>query len=215
MSFFKKHARVVWLGHQQDDFAESMLMRLARGSGSGGLAAPRPVQLLPRGRVHLRPLLTVKKEALVDALRTVGAYWCEDATNKSIAYFRNRIRVSVLPAWSRAAQRDALAGAALARELLEEDDAALEARVDELRPLGRNKSLTLKAIAGQPRAIVRRALHRWLLAQSRAGALVRQGFEALLVAVEQGKPTRLSLGREGFAVIRGGVLGFERAEKRP
>ncbi|MES1166571.1 MAG: tRNA lysidine(34) synthetase TilS, partial [Pseudomonadota bacterium] len=51
--------RVLWLGHQQDDIAESILMRLARGSGTAGLAAPRPVQTMQDGRVHLRPLLTV------------------------------------------------------------------------------------------------------------------------------------------------------------
>jgi len=63
----------LWLGHQQDDIAETMLMRLARGSGSGGLGAPRPVQQLGGGRVHLRPLLTVKKTEIVRALRCVEA----------------------------------------------------------------------------------------------------------------------------------------------
>ena len=213
MAFFEPRARVVWLGHQQDDIAESILMRLARGSGTGGLAAPRPVQAMPGGRVHLRLLLTLKKAELIAALRTAGATWREDASNAGEDFFRNRIRHAVLPAWSRAAERDAFAGAALARELLEEDDAALEARVDELNPLGAGKSLSLKKLFGEPRAVVRRALYRWLLAQPRAGRLVRQGFEALLAAVERGKPTRHSLGREGFAVIHGGVLRFERTER--
>jgi tRNA(Ile)-lysidine synthase len=62
---------------------------------------------------------------------------------------------------------------------------------------------------GKPRALARRALHRWLLAQADTGDLSRQGFNALLLAVEQGSFTRFSLGRSGFAVIRKGWLGFE------
>lgn len=210
----RRKIRLLWLGHQQDDVAETMLMRLARGSGTAGLAAPRPAQSISDERWHLRPLLTLKKKEIVTALRAAGATWREDATNGRDDYFRNRLRRAVLPAWNRAAQRDALAGAARARELLEEDDAALEARVDELHALAPDGTLGLRPLSGQPRAIVRRALHRWLLAQPRAGELVRQGFEALLAAVERARPTRHSLGREGFAVIRGGVLRFERAERK-
>jgi tRNA(Ile)-lysidine synthase len=208
LAFFEKHARLLWLGHQQDDIAESLLMRLARGSGSGGLAGPRPVQPMPRGRVHLRPLLTLKKREVVKSLRAVGATWREDSSNAGDDFFRNRIRRAVLPAWARAARRDALAGAALTRELLAEDDAALEARLDELDVLEPRGGLAVKKLSGQPRALVRRALHRWLRAQTRAGELSRQGFEALLAAVERGASTRHSLGREGFAAIRGGWLRF-------
>ena len=208
LAFFGKHARVLWLGHQQDDIAESMLMRLARGSGSGGLAAPRPVQAMPRGRTHLRPLLTLRKAELVAALKAAGLCWCEDATNRGEDFFRNRIRRAVLPAWVRAAQRDALAGAALARERLEEDDAALDAWLAELRPLQRDRSLHLGVLARKPRALLRRALHRWLAAQPQAGELSRQGFDALLAALEAGRPTRQSLGSKGFAVLRGNRLRF-------
>ncbi|MCX6952143.1 MAG: tRNA lysidine(34) synthetase TilS [Verrucomicrobia bacterium] len=213
MKFFHTEGRVLWLGHQQDDIAETMLMRLARGSGTAGLAAPRPVHAVAGGRVHLRPLLTLKKSELVTALNGAGGRWREDASNAGDYFFRNRVRHEVLPAWAEAAQRDALAGAAHARELLEEDDVALEAWLDQLQPFRADGALGLRKLSDQPRGLVRRALHRWLLAQPKAGGLSRQGFESLLAAVERGTATRHSLGREGFAVIHGGVLRFEPAGK--
>lgn len=212
--FLALHARVLWFGHQQDDVAESMLMRLARGSGAGGLAAPRPVQTLPPDRLHLRPLLTVKKAELIAALRMAGATWREDASNAGDRYFRNRIRQSVVPPWQAAAQRDALAGAARSRLLLEEDDTALEAWLDALKVMGTRGSLRLGRLAGKPRALWRRALHRWLAHESRAGEISRVAFEALLAALERGQRTRHSLGRQGFAVIDGRSLKFEPAGKQ-
>lgn len=206
--FFAQHARVLWLGQQQDDVAETMFMRLARGSGTGGLAAPRPVQPMPGNRVHLRPLLTLAKREIIAVLRRAKISWREDSSNAGENYFRNRIRRRVLPAWQKASERDALAGAARSRELLEEDDVALDAWLDELQPLAKNGALRLAKLIGRPRALVRRALHRWLRAQTSAGELSRQGFEALLDAVQRGKPTRHSLGRAGFAVIRAERLSF-------
>jgi tRNA(Ile)-lysidine synthase len=214
MAFLEKHSRVVWFGHQQDDVAESLLMRIARGSGSGGLAAPRPVQVLPDGRVRLRPLLGLKKDEITAALTEVGASWREDSSNEGGHYFRNRIRRIVLPLWAENAQRDALAGAARSRFLLEEDDAALEAWLDELNPLGAGR-LSLVALAKKPRALLRRALHRWLMAEPRAGEISRAAFDALLLALECRKPTRHSLGRQGFAVTDGKALWFEPARKSP
>ena len=207
----RRHCRALWLAHQQDDIAESMLMRLARGSGTGGLAAPRPVHGTDGGRVHLRPLLTLKKAELVAALRQAGANWREDSSNGRGDFFRNRIRRDVLPAWNNAAGRDALAGAALSRERLEEDEQALDAWLDGLAPLGRDGRLDLAALGGKPRAIIRRALHRWLLAHRDQTDLSRQGFEILLAAVERGRATRFSLGRKGFAVIKQGKLAFRKA----
>ena len=202
--------RALWLAHQQDDIAETMLMRLARGSGLGGLAAPRPVQPASGGRLHLRPLLTLKKQELVAALRRSGAAWREDSTNEGDAYLRNRVRRRVLPAWVKAAGRDALAGAALSRELLEEDEQALDRWTDVVAPPDRAGRLNLRALEGMPRAILRRALHRWLLARRPRPDLSRQGFEQLLAAAERNQPTRFSLGRNGFAVIRDGRLVFEK-----
>jgi len=203
----RRGSRVLWLAHQQDDVAESMLMRLARGSGAGGLAAPRPVQPAAGGRFHLRPLLTIGKAALAAALRAAGVAWREDASNASLDHFRNRIRRTVIPRWQQAAGRDALAGAALARERLEEDDVALEAWVDQAGLFKRPGILDVSACQQLPRAVVRRALHRWLLAVRPQTDLSRQGFELLLAAVERGTNTRFSLGA-GFALVRGGRLTF-------
>ena len=148
---------------------------------------------------------------MIAALRAAAIPWREDASNVRGDLFRNRIRGRVLPAWGEASGRDALAGAARSRELLQEDDEALEAWVEALRPLTPGRRSALNRLAGRPPAVVRRALHRWLLAQPHAGRLSRQGFEELLAAVRAGRPPgrRYSLGADGFAVIRGRRLRFE------
>lgn len=207
-------ARKLWFAHQQDDIAESIFMRLARGSGTGGLAAPRPVQAMPGRRQHLRPLLTVKKAAIVAALKKAGVEWREDASNAGDDYFRNRVRRAVLPAWVKAAGRDALGGAALARERLAEDDEALEVWLDRLGVLRRG-TLDLELLAGAPRAVWRRALHRWLLAVQPQTDLSRQGFSQLLLAIEAGRNTRFSLGASAFAVVRQGRLQLKKIPPIP
>jgi len=115
----------------------------------------------------------------------------------------------VLPAWQKAAGRDALAGAALSRERLEEDEVALEAWVDAAGLFKRTTVLDVPACQGLPRAVIRRALHRWLLAVRPTTDLSRSGFELLLAVLERGTATRFSLG-SGFAVLRRGELAFVR-----
>jgi tRNA(Ile)-lysidine synthase len=192
----------LWLGHQQDDVAETMLMRLARGSGTAGLAAPRPVQFMPESRVHLRPLLPLKKTELTRALEDEGIPWREDASNAGDKFLRNRMRMQVMPAWIKAnAQRDAIAGAALSRELLDEDDAALERWLAELSPITAEGHLNLRRLSGKPRALVRRALHRWLVMNAERAALSRQAFNALLNDLLEHRITRHSVGLNQFAEI--------------
>ena len=211
MDFFgwqmrRRRMRMLWLAHQQDDIAESILMRLARGSGTAGLAAPRPAQVMPDGRWHLRPMLTLKKAEIVAALRKAGASWRDDATNANRDFFRNRVRRDVLPAWQNAAERDALAGAARSRELLQEDDEALEAWLAQLRPLAAGGSLDVTKLSGLPRGLIRRALHRWMLAQRKEIRVSRQAFETLLQDVADGRKTRRSMGPTHFARIENGRL---------
>lgn len=210
----QERARVLLTGHQQDDVAEMLLMRVARGSGSAGLSAPRPVQSMPKSRIILRPLLTFAKLAVSNILIQSKIPWREDSSNAQGVYFRNRIRQDVLPVWCASAQgRDACAGAALTRELLEEDEAALQAWLDQLEPVVAGPLLLLDKLQGLPKALYRRALHRWLLLTPYRGDLSRQGFEVLLNACERAKSSRFSLGEQGFALLRKRVLSFEPARK--
>ncbi|ATC65291.1 tRNA lysidine(34) synthetase TilS [Nibricoccus aquaticus] len=197
-------SRVLWTGHQKDDVAETLLMRIARGSGSAGLAAPRPVQTRADGRILLRPLLTLRKAEIVAALQKAGVTWREDASNAVGDFFRNRVRRDVMPPWRAAAGNDALGGAALTRELLDEDDAALNVWLAELLPEGGydGDALDVRALEGKPRALWRRALRRW----RPLAALGRAGFEEVLALCARGSG-RTSAG-EGVVEIGAGILRY-------
>jgi tRNA(Ile)-lysidine synthase len=96
--FFEQVAReqgcsAIALAHHGDDQAETVLFRLARGSGLTGLAAMRP-----RSGAYIRPLLTCKKSELCDWLVANGIGWREDASNLDPAFNRNLIRNQILPA---------------------------------------------------------------------------------------------------------------------
>jgi len=200
--------RALWLGHHRDDVVETMLLRLSRGSGARGLAAPRPVQRMADGSVRLRPLLEVPKAEIVAVLRAAGVPWCEDATNHGEAYFRNRLRNSVLPAWREAAPSDLAAAVARSRALLEEEDEALELWTDRILPAELGETLPLAELRAAPVAVTRRALHRWLGAQDLGGVLSSAAFDDLLAAVRAGRATRLSAGDAGFLETTPDALCF-------
>lgn len=215
-AFFKKamqthNAHLLFLGHNKNDIAETLFMRLARGSGTSGLAAPRPIHKFPDGTIRLRPLLSLEKKTITHALRQTRIPWREDTSNQTDDYFRNRIRKKVLPAWIQAAPTNPLDGAQRSRQLLEEDDSALESWLDSLlvNPLEPNSALDLAFLLGKPRALFRRVLHRWLLIQNLAESLNATAFESLLKASIKGIPYKVSCGSERFLTLSKGILSIQ------
>ncbi|MGL4310714.1 MAG: tRNA lysidine(34) synthetase TilS [Paracoccaceae bacterium] len=81
----------VALAHTADDQAETFLMRLARGSGVDGLSA-MAAERKARGILWVRPLLSVRRDALRDHLRVIGQHWAEDASNDDPGYDRVKAR---------------------------------------------------------------------------------------------------------------------------
>lgn len=85
---------LIALGHQLNDLAEDMLMRLVRGTGWPALAG---MTAFDPNRRLCRPLLLTRKSDLEEFVRTVGLGWREDRTNQDLDSRRNRMRHLVLP----------------------------------------------------------------------------------------------------------------------
>lgn len=79
------------VAHHREDQAETLLLRLGRGSGLDGLAAMAPERPTPWGRV-LRPLLSVGRARLVATLEVRGQEWIDDPSNRNEAFARVRLR---------------------------------------------------------------------------------------------------------------------------
>ena len=83
---------VVLTAHTLDDQAETLLLRLARGSGVRGLAAMAPDAALDDGIRLVRPLLGIARATLREALLRRGIGWRDDPSNTDPRYARVRLR---------------------------------------------------------------------------------------------------------------------------
>ena len=89
----KYGAAAVVLAHHADDQAETVLMRLLRGSGMTGLSG----MAYRNTRGYVRPLLDITRSEIEQYLRWRCLEWREDASNSDTIYLRNRIRHELLP----------------------------------------------------------------------------------------------------------------------
>ncbi|MDZ7698397.1 MAG: tRNA lysidine(34) synthetase TilS [Deltaproteobacteria bacterium] len=90
----KKAAQKIALGHTRDDQAETVLMRLMRGSGSSGLAGIPPV----RDQTIIRPLIELTREEVRRYLDARKLKFVFDASNQDTTFLRNHIRLNLIPA---------------------------------------------------------------------------------------------------------------------
>jgi tRNA(Ile)-lysidine synthase len=90
----ERHILHLLVAHHRDDQAETLLVRLERGSGIDGLSAMPWVSYYRSIRL-IRPLLSFTKQELQAYLTLRGKRWCEDPSNGNLYYTRNRIRRSL------------------------------------------------------------------------------------------------------------------------
>lgn len=92
----KHHASYVVVAHHADDQAETVLMKLTRGSTLEGIAGMKPMRPFGEGYL-IRPFLTVDKKVLYEYASMHPILYSEDTTNQSVAYTRNRFRQEMIP----------------------------------------------------------------------------------------------------------------------
>jgi tRNA(Ile)-lysidine synthase len=135
-------------GHTMDDQAETVLLRLLRGTGPDGLSAMRP------GREH--PLLAMRRTETVEVTLGAGLDPLDDPSNRDSSILRNRVRHELLPMCSDLAGRDVVPLLARLALLSGEDADWFHAEASQLDPTDAAQ------VAGAPPPIARRALRGWL-----------------------------------------------------
>ena len=135
-------------GHTLDDQAETLLLRLLRGSGSAGLGGITP------GVRH--PLLALRRADTRRVCTALGVEPVHDPSNDLPDAWRNRVRHELLPLASDIAGRDVAAIVARTADLLRDDDAFLDELAATIDPTD------ARAVAAADPVLARRALRRWL-----------------------------------------------------
>jgi tRNA(Ile)-lysidine synthase len=121
-----KHLDKIAVAHTMDDQAETVLAHILRGTGLAGLGGIHPVV----GHV-VRPLLTVRRADLRTYLRSGKQSWREDVTNRDVTKMRARLRKKLMPILERQFQPAVVEHLATLAELAREDEAFLDALVDD------------------------------------------------------------------------------------
>ncbi|MEE2637691.1 MAG: tRNA lysidine(34) synthetase TilS [Acidobacteriota bacterium] len=186
-------AGVVAVGHTRDDQAETVMLRLLRGTGVSGLSAMRP-----RSGVVVRPLLAVGHSELRVYLKEQGGTFREDATNNDLAIPRNRVRHELMPQL-RSYSPQAIEALTRQAEIARWDDDWLRQSATELGAeivIERDGVVEVDAarlVAAHP-ALARRVAWNALVAVAGAGAV---GFDQVerLRQVAAGGPEPIDLRR--------------------
>lgn len=135
-------------GHTADDQAETVLLRLLRGSGAAGLAAIEP------GPQH--PLLAIRRHETVTLCATNSVDPITDPSNTDPGMWRNRVRHELLPLITDIAGRDPVPILTRTADLLRDDSALLDRLAETIDPTD------AKALQAADPALARRAVRRWL-----------------------------------------------------
>ena len=150
------NAKVILLAHTQDDQAETVLMRLTRGSGAKSLSGMSAIS----GK-YLRPFLHLRKKIVHDSLDLIGMKAWQDPANFDNQYLRVKVRQELMPKLIEVLGEGAISSLDKTSQLLRLDNQALDELaqqfVDAQDDVKKN-GLKVKELENLPEAIRTRVL---------------------------------------------------------
>jgi tRNA(Ile)-lysidine synthase len=184
-------------GHTMTDQAETVLMRLMRGTGLSGLAGIAPIVAGGPCPV-VRPLLGLAGPDLRAWLEAQGLPFREDASNRDGRFLRNRIRAGLLPELVRSYEPQIVPHLARLAGIVREDDELLHGFVRELADevilrRGGRVELDLKTLPLLPPALARRVAREFV--REIAGSLRDVSYDDIAALLSLGEGKELALGR--------------------
>lgn len=166
-------AVAIFLGHTKDDQAETVLLGLARGSGTRSLSG-----MAERIDKYRRPLLSITRSQTEAACKEVGIKYWSDPHNQSMEYARVRVREKVLPLMEAEIGPGIADALTRSARILRDDADALdqwaEEVLDEIDPI----EMDIETLASLPRAIRSRVMRKAIyLAGAPSGSLSAEHLE--------------------------------------
>jgi tRNA(Ile)-lysidine synthase len=207
------------LGHNADDQAETVIMRLLRGSGSDGLAGIPPVRL-----PYVRPLIRTPRAAIEEYCRQRDLHPRLDSTNAESVYLRNRLRHQLLPQMREYNPRLTEALGELAERQRAESAYLRDAAEEALSELQNADGLDCAALAGRPTALQRAVLRIYHERETGELPVAYHHIERLraLIAAQRGQHqlpgghiARVEYGRLAIIPVDAGADAFSIAPTIP
>jgi tRNA(Ile)-lysidine synthase len=170
----KSHNAVaIFLGHTKDDQAETVLLGLARGSGTRSLSG-----MAQRIDNYRRPLLSITRVQTEAACEEAGIKFWRDPHNQSMEFTRVRVRENVLPMMEKEIGPGVTDALTRSARLLRDDADALDQWADEVFDELDPISLDIATLETLPRAIRSRVLRKAIyLAGAPSGSLSADHIE--------------------------------------
>jgi len=201
--------------HTLDDQAETVLLRIARGAGTRGLAGIYPQLPVPSSQFSeaaiVRPLLATRRAELEGYLTSLGQDWREDSSNRDLRHTRNRVRHGILPRMEKnlnPAVREALAETA---EVARAEEEYWKDELAKIQPVGTKGVLPQSELRALPLATRRRLVRA--VAESVGLRLEFRHVEEVLSLVGEGAGSSKSVELPNGWLVRRTKqeLRFERA----
>jgi tRNA(Ile)-lysidine synthase len=198
----ERGAGFVFTAHTQDDQAETILMRLLRGSGAAGLRGIHRVMALSDQVKLVRPMLSLTRAEVIEHCEHYKIAFRTDSSNLSLDLTRNRVRHELLPLL-RTFNPRVEESLARASDLLTEDEEFLQRIAGEV--LARScegRHLRVSPLQTAHPAIGRRVLRLWLRAERGSLRRIEAPHIAALEKLLKGRSGRRVELPEGWVVVR-------------